>query len=393
MIPDLATLRDRATSKVRQIAYGVLSLGGAVRAATGTTTRSPTCCSLPSPRRSCSRALGCELRLRGLAASGWHATIFPPTSSRGDLRRLRDGPDAADPDSRLPRLGDLVTHGTSRTWRRSSSHRHDRRLRLCHGVLHRLVLGTTSSASPSSTGAGPYAWVLDDDLLQRGGTAGALVQAHAHHSVDALRGGDARQRRHVVRALRHHRHLALPRLPAVLVGLFKPTWVDLLTLAGASALLTLFLLFLRFGRSSRWRSEERHAEGGLEVGPHRGHGQYWARSRTSTSASSRGRAMSAPRRSHLRAEALRPARRVRSVEALLAAPSGCARPVSPVSTPTADPVHASTRQWDRTEQAAAVVLGARDRAGLGCCCSVDQRRRLPVPDQRQALLRLPPTSR
>ena len=56
-----------------------------------------------------------------------------------------------------------------------------------------------------------------------------------------------RERRHVVRAVRDHRHLAAPRLPAGSWGMYMPTWVDLGMFAGSFGLFfTLFLLFCRF---------------------------------------------------------------------------------------------------------------------------------------------------
>jgi molybdopterin-containing oxidoreductase family membrane subunit len=60
-------------------------------------------------------------------------------------------------------------------------------------------------------------------------------------------------------------------------GMFKPTAVDLLTLAGSFGLfLTLFLLFLRFGPLFAMAEVKSvMPAGGLEIGPHRGHGQYW----------------------------------------------------------------------------------------------------------------------
>ena len=58
---------------------------------------------------------------------------------------------------------------------------------------------------------------------------------------------DPRQHRHVVRAVRDHRHLAEPRLSALELGMYVPTWVDLLMLLGSFGLFfTLFLLFCRF---------------------------------------------------------------------------------------------------------------------------------------------------
>jgi molybdopterin-containing oxidoreductase family membrane subunit len=60
-------------------------------------------------------------------------------------------------------------------------------------------------------------------------------------------------------------------------GFFKPTWVDLLTLAGSFGLfLTLFLLFLRFlPMVAMAELKSVMPPAGLELGPHRGHGQYW----------------------------------------------------------------------------------------------------------------------
>lgn len=58
---------------------------------------------------------------------------------------------------------------------------------------------------------------------------------------------------------------------------FRPTWVDILTLAGSFGLfLTLFLLFIRFLPSFAMAEVKSvMPEAGLEHGSHRGHGQYW----------------------------------------------------------------------------------------------------------------------
>jgi molybdopterin-containing oxidoreductase family membrane subunit len=50
---DLATLRDRAVTKLRRIAYGIASLAGAARTATAPRYEWPTCCSRRSRPRSC----------------------------------------------------------------------------------------------------------------------------------------------------------------------------------------------------------------------------------------------------------------------------------------------------------------------------------------------------
>ena len=59
---------------------------------------------------------------------------------------------------------------------------------------------------------------------------------------------DLRQHRHVVRALRHHRDVAAPRLPAVVVGLLPPDASSTsASFAGTLGLFfTLFLLFIRW---------------------------------------------------------------------------------------------------------------------------------------------------
>ncbi|HPC83768.1 MAG TPA: polysulfide reductase NrfD [Thermoanaerobaculaceae bacterium] len=58
---------------------------------------------------------------------------------------------------------------------------------------------------------------------------------------------------------------------------FRPTWVDLLTLAGSFGLfMTLLLLFIRFLPSFAMAEiKSVMPEAGLEHGDHRGHGQYW----------------------------------------------------------------------------------------------------------------------
>ncbi len=60
--------------------------------------------------------------------------------------------------------------------------------------------------------------VLDHGVVQRHPAADLLVQEGPHEPGDAVRHVDLRQRRHVVRAVRDHRHVAAPRLPAVELG-------------------------------------------------------------------------------------------------------------------------------------------------------------------------------
>ncbi len=71
LIPDLATLRDRAQSRLAADRSTACSpWAGAARPGTGTATRPPTCCSPAWRRRWCSRCTPwCQLRLRRSASS------------------------------------------------------------------------------------------------------------------------------------------------------------------------------------------------------------------------------------------------------------------------------------------------------------------------------------
>ena len=81
MIPDLATLRDRTTRKIRKKLFGAgLSLGwdGSI-AAPGTATRRSTCCwpAWPRPLVFSVHTI-VSLDFATSVIPGWHTTIFPP---------------------------------------------------------------------------------------------------------------------------------------------------------------------------------------------------------------------------------------------------------------------------------------------------------------------------
>ena len=117
LIPDLATLRDRATDRFGQIVYGMLALGWRGSA------------------RHWQRYEMAYLLLAGLATPlvvsvhtvvsfdfavaivpGWHSTIFPPYFVAGAIfLRLRDGADAGHPAALLLRPAGL--HHACATWR------------------------------------------------------------------------------------------------------------------------------------------------------------------------------------------------------------------------------------------------------------------------------------
>jgi hypothetical protein len=121
LIPDMATLRDKARKRPQQIIYGVLSLGWRGSA------------------KHWQRYEHIYLLLAGLSTPlvlsvhtvvsfdfaigiipGWHATIFPPLlRRRRDLRRVRDGAHAGHPDcARSTAWKTSSPSGTSRTWPR-----------------------------------------------------------------------------------------------------------------------------------------------------------------------------------------------------------------------------------------------------------------------------------
>ena len=172
---------------------------------------------------------------------------------RRDLLRLRDG-DHADGHLRA----------------RCSSSKHIITMRHLENMA-KIILAhrhrwsatpTRSSSSSPGTAAtpyeqfafvnrafGPYAWaywiMVTCNVLVPQLFWFKKVRTQPRRAVRRL---DLRQRRHVVRALRHRRHLAAPRLPAVELGLLhadlrgtSPTFVGSFGL-----FFTLFLLFVRF---------------------------------------------------------------------------------------------------------------------------------------------------
>ena len=80
LIPDLATLRDRAKTQVRKIVYGVFALGWRGSQPPLAQLRAR----VPDPRRRsrrrwCSRCTrSCRFDFATVVMPGWHTTIFPP---------------------------------------------------------------------------------------------------------------------------------------------------------------------------------------------------------------------------------------------------------------------------------------------------------------------------
>ena len=256
MIPDLATLRDRATSRVRQIVYGVLALGwrGSNRHWHRYERAYLILAALATPLvLSVHSVVSFDFAVvdgPGLA----HDDLPAVLRRRRDLLRLRDGADCWP-----------CRRGSGSACKDIITLRHlenMNKIMLATGMMVGYAYAIEffiawycgqrlRAASRSSTARfGPYAWAYwIDGHLQRDHPAALLVQAHPHQR----RGSSwcivrVRQRRHVVRALRDHRDLAVARLPAVVAGATScRRGSSCCTLAGSFGLFfTLFLLFCRF---------------------------------------------------------------------------------------------------------------------------------------------------
>ena len=225
LIPDLATLRDRATQhRRRRCIYGMLALGWRGSA------------------KHWHRYEHAYLLLAGLSTPlvlsvhtivsfdfavaqhpGLARHVLPAVlRRRRRLRRLRDGADAGHPRAEVLQARRLHHHEAPRE----------------HGQGHaghgpdRLLLATSMEAFFACYSGnvferymwlnrvhGPY-WKMYVALIVCNGLAPQLMWFKRFRTVArlALHHGDVRQRRHVAGALRHHPDLAAPRLPAVVVG-------------------------------------------------------------------------------------------------------------------------------------------------------------------------------
>jgi molybdopterin-containing oxidoreductase family membrane subunit len=194
LIPDLATFRDRAGSKIRRMAYGIFALGWR------------------SSNRHWQHYERAYLLLAALATPlvlsvhsivsmdfatsqlpGWHTTIFPPYFVAGAI------------------FSGFAMVLTLMIICRSAFGMQDIITLKHFDSMAKILLLTGSMVG--------YAYIMEFFIAWYGGNP---YEFYIHHV-------DLRQHRHVVRALRHRRHLAAPRLPALVVGLLPR---DLLGLRG-----------------------------------------------------------------------------------------------------------------------------------------------------------------
>ena len=282
MVPDLATLRDRATSRVRQIVYGVLSLGwrGSARHWHHYERVYLLLAALATPLvLSVHSVVSFDFATAQLP--GWHSTIFPPYFVAGAIF----GGFAMVLTLLIPiraylGLQQLVTIRHLENMAK---------IVLATGMMVGYAYAMEFfiawySGNPTerfvfvNRALGPYAWaywtmigcnvVAPQLLWWRKARTTPLVLFVVALAVNV---GMWFERFVIIVT-----SLSRDFLPSSW-GMFKPTFVDLLTLAGSFGLfLCLFLLFFRFGPMFAMAEVKSvMPAGGLELGPHRGHGQYW----------------------------------------------------------------------------------------------------------------------
>ena len=223
MIPDFATLRDRAAGGVRKSIYGALSLGwnGSYRTWARYEALSLILAGLATPLVISVHSI-VSMDFATSILPGWHTTLFPPYFVAG---AVYSGFGMVTTllilTRRLMHLEDYITgrHLDAMA-----------KVMLLTGSLVALSYGTEffsawyggslyEQAAIFGRAIGPYAWafwtmvvcnVFVPQLLWapavRGRRAGALRHLHS------------RERRHVVRTFRHHRHVAASELPALELG-------------------------------------------------------------------------------------------------------------------------------------------------------------------------------
>jgi molybdopterin-containing oxidoreductase family membrane subunit len=182
---------------------------------------------------------------------GWHATIFPPYFVAGAIYSgFAMVMTLAIP---LRKFYDLEGFITMR-------HIHNMtKVMLVTGMI--VAYGYANEAFFAWFSGNPYEQFMMTNRMA-GPVCGVLLVAHrdqrrddpavlvpqrARQPAAAVPPVAARQRRHVARALHHHRHEPAPRLPAVVWDMYAPTRWDFGMFLGTIGLfLALFFLFIRF---------------------------------------------------------------------------------------------------------------------------------------------------
>ncbi|MBI4916277.1 MAG: polysulfide reductase NrfD [Acidobacteria bacterium] len=282
MVPDLATLRDRAESRWKQILYGILALGwrGSGRHWHRYERVYLLLAALATPLvLSVHSVVSFDFAVAQLP--GWHTTIFPPYFVAGAIF----GGFAMVLTLLIPmrayfKLENIVT----------TRHLDNMaKIILATGTMVGYAYAMEFfmawySGNPTETfvfvnrALGPYAWAYWTMVFCNVVVPQVLWLRKARTTPLAL----------FVVAMIVNVGMWFERFVIIVTslsrdflpsswGMFTPTWVDLLTLFGSIGLfLTLFLLFMRlFPLFAMAEVKSVMPQGGLDIGPHHGHGQYW----------------------------------------------------------------------------------------------------------------------
>ncbi len=223
LVPDLATLRDRARNRLAQIIYGFGAMGwrGSASHWHNYETAYVLLAGLATPLvLSVHTVVSFDFAI-GIIP-GWHATIFPPYFVAGAIYAgFAMVLTLAIPLRALFKLEDFIT---ARHLQNMAKVMLATGLIVVYGYMVGAVLRLVQRQRLRDVhGLEPHLRTLPLALvhaaaLQRGGAAVPVVPPRPHLAPVAVRHLDGRQRRHVARALRHHRHQPAPRLPAGLLG-------------------------------------------------------------------------------------------------------------------------------------------------------------------------------
>ncbi len=193
LIPDFATLRDRANSKPFRIVYGMLAMGwrGSARHWHRYETAYLLLAGLATPLVLSVHTIVSFDFAVGIIP-GWHATIFPPYFVAGP----------AEKDLRPPELHHHASH--AQHGKGHVGDRADRLLRIFNRSILRLVQRQSIRTVHDLE---PHAWsiralLLDADFVQWIDATISLVQENSLESFAAVVHLDCRKHRHVARAVR-----------------------------------------------------------------------------------------------------------------------------------------------------------------------------------------------
>ena len=235
LVPDLATLRDRAKNIHVKRLFGALALGwrGSARHWGRYETAYLLLAGMSTPLvLSVHTVVSFDFSV-GIVP-GWHSTIFPPYFVAGAVYAgFAMVLTLAIPLRKWYRMEDFITMRHIENMAKVTL---VTGLIVFYGYLIEAFFAWYSANEYEkymivNRTTGPYGWVvLGADLLQRPDPADAVVEEAADQPDLAVHPLADRQRRHVAGALRHHRDVAAPRLPAVVVGHVLPDVLGLLDL-------------------------------------------------------------------------------------------------------------------------------------------------------------------